>query len=132
RFIADIIQWHMRPHNLSQVENLSLRAQYRFFRDTTPHSIPILLIALADAYATRMVPLHELPQYEAFVKNMLQYVFTPGIYTQTPLLDGHAIMEITGLLPGKKVGELQKKILEEQSVGNITTKQEAEEWIKKN
>jgi poly(A) polymerase len=132
RFIADCIQWHMRPHNLSSVENLSKRAQYRFFRDTSPNSIPILLIALADAYATRMVPLQELPQYEDFIKNMLQYIFTPGIYQQTPLLDGHAIMAITGLSPGKQVGDLQKKILEEQGVGNITSKQEAEEWIKKN
>jgi poly(A) polymerase len=130
RFITELIQWHMRPHNLSNVENLTQRARYRFFRDTAPYSIPILLIALADAYATRMVPMKELPHYETFLQDMLQYAFTPGATDQSPFLDGHEIMEATGLPPGKKIGHLQSKLLEEQSVGNIRSKEKAIEWVK--
>ncbi len=130
RFITELIQWHMRPHNLSNVENLTQRARYRFFRDTSPYSIPILLIALADAYATRMVPMKELPHYEAFLQDMLQYAFTPGTTNQSPFLNGNEIMEVTGLPPGKKIGYLQSKLLEEQSVGNIQSKEKAIEWVK--
>ncbi len=130
QFITELIQWHMRPHNLSNVENLTKRARYRFFRDTSPYSIPILLIALADAYATRMVPMKELPHYEAFIQDMLQYTFTPGATDQSPFLNGNEIMEVTGLPPGKYIGHLQSKLLEEQSVGNIQSKEKAIEWIK--
>ncbi|HPJ12539.1 MAG TPA: HD domain-containing protein [Caldisericia bacterium] len=130
RFISELIQWHMRPHNLSNVDNLTQRARYRFFRDTSPYSIPILLIALADAYATRMVPMKELPHYEDFLHDMLQYAFTPGTTNQIPFLNGNEIMEVTGLPPGKNIGYLQSKLLEEQSVGNVQSKENAIEWVK--
>ena len=131
QFVTSLIRWHMRPHNLSNVENLTDRAKYRFFRDTDPFSIPILLIAMADAYATRMVPMKELPLYEKFVDDMLNYAFTPGSISQNPLLDGFEIMEATGLPPGKIIGYIRTQLLEEQNLGEIVTKQDAIEWCQR-
>lgn len=44
---------------------------------------------------------------------------------KTPLLSGGEIIELTGVTPGPKVGELQKIVEEAQDAGTIATREEA-------
>jgi tRNA nucleotidyltransferase/poly(A) polymerase len=48
-----------------------------------------------------------------------------------PLLDGKTIMEITGLKPGARIGEIIDELHDAQVRGEVTTKKEAMEYVKK-
>lgn len=48
-----------------------------------------------------------------------------------PLLSGGDVMEILGIPPGERVGELTAKLLAEQQAGRITTKKEARAFLEK-
>ncbi|MCK5848848.1 MAG: HD domain-containing protein [Caldisericia bacterium] len=131
QFITSIIKWHMRPHNLSNSQNLTNRAKYRYFKDTGKIGIPNLLIALADAYATRLVPMGGLPEYENFVDEMITFALTPGSIIEKPFLNGNEIMNILSIKPSKSIGRILKDLLEEQSIGNVTSRDEAKKWLLK-
>ncbi len=128
--LEKLILMHMRPHNLSSVLELTERSIYRFFRDTGKLSVPLLFLALADAYATRKCKMGELKEYEQFVNTMLDYFFKPKEVYVKPLLDGNEIMEILGLKPSKKVGEVLEDLKETQALAQIKTKEEAINYIK--
>ena len=48
-----------------------------------------------------------------------------------PLVSGEDVMDMLGLKPGEQVGEILKKVYEEQNAGKITLKKEAVDFIKK-
>lgn len=129
-FLRQLIESHMRPHNLSNSEPLTNKAKYRFFRECSEISIPLLLLALADAYATRMVPLGELPEYENFLREMLSFYTQPQKINPCPLVNGNEVMDILSIPPGKMVGEILEQLLEMQSLGSLSTKEEAILYIK--
>lgn len=128
--IENLILLHMRPHNLSSAPELTERSIYRFFRDTEKLGVPLLLLALADAYATRKCKMGELKDYERFVKIMLDYFFKPKEEHVKPLLDGFEIMEILKLEPSKKIGEILEDLKEAQALFQIKSKIEAINYIK--
>ncbi|HOO97055.1 MAG TPA: HD domain-containing protein [Caldisericia bacterium] len=130
RIASELIKNHMRPHNLAKLDNISQRAVYRFFRDLDELAIPCMLIALADAYATEMLPWGSLEGYAEFIRTMIDASVKIG--KPKPLLDGESIMEILSIKPGPNVGKIQEALLEAQALGEIQTKEDAEKFIKEN
>ncbi len=49
----------------------------------------------------------------------------------TPLLDGKEIMELTGLKPGARIGELLDELHDAQVRGDVSSKKEAAEFVQK-
>ena len=49
----------------------------------------------------------------------------------TPILDGEEVMEMLGLEPGERVGEVLKELYDAQLRKDVTKKEEAKEFIKK-
>ena len=47
-----------------------------------------------------------------------------------PLLNGNAIMEVTGLVPGPHVGDLRQALLKAQIAGEVTNKEEAIAFVR--
>jgi hypothetical protein len=47
-----------------------------------------------------------------------------------PLLTGHEIAQITGVVPGQELGRIKRALLEAQVWGKVTTKDEAKEFIR--
>ena len=129
-FIRNLIECHMRPHNLSNAEKLTSRAKYRYFRESLHFGIPLLVLALADAYATRMIPMGELVEYESFVREMLVFYSIPAQINPCPYLNGHEIMDILGLSPSPRIGQMLEELLELQSLGQINSKEEAICYVK--
>lgn len=129
-WIQKMIERHMRPHNLSNAEKLTPKAQYRFFRETEEQGVPLLLLALADAYATRLIPMGELKEYEQFVRDMLTFYSIPEQIKPLPFLNGHEIMELLSLSPSRKIGELLEELLELQSLQLIQNKEHAITYLK--
>ncbi|MDD5689735.1 MAG: HD domain-containing protein [Caldisericia bacterium] len=127
--VENLIVQHMRPHNLSSVPELTPRSMYRFFRDTGDLGIPLLFLALADAYATRKCKMGELKEYEEFVNTMIDYFFKPKEVQSKPLIDGYEIMELLALKPSPKVGEILEDLKEAQALNVVKTKEEAVNYI---
>ncbi len=128
-WIEGLILEHMRPHQLSNADLLTERAKYRFFRDLGSLAVPILLLGLSDAYATRRVKMPGLPAYEAFVADMLDYGFKKEKEAIAPLLNGNDIMKLLDLAPCPKVGKLIEALLEAQHLQQVCTRREAEAFM---
>lgn len=127
--IEHLILEHMRPHQLSNSEEITDRAKYRFFRDLGDEGILLLLLALADAYATKRIPMGTLFQYEAFLGEMLDYGFREDLKKITPLMDGNGIMNLLGIEPSPQVGKILSSLLEAQHLKQVNNRKEAEEFI---
>ncbi|MEZ4812219.1 MAG: HD domain-containing protein [Caldisericia bacterium] len=123
-----LVKEHMRPHNLAKLDKISKRAIYRFFRDLDYLAIPSLLIALADAYATEMLPWGSLEAYAEFIRAMISESIIIG--KPKPILSGKDIMKKLSLEPGPMVGKIQTDLLEAQALGKIETEKEALAFIK--
>lgn len=128
-FVLRLIETHMRPHGLSNAEYVTPKAQFRFFRDLGEVAIGSLLLALADAYATKVVPIGTLSDYEHFVEEWLAFAYTPQKNIRKPLLNGDEIMHLLSIPPSAMVGTLMELLMEEESLGHITTQVQARQFL---
>lgn len=129
-----IVRHHMRPHFHSKRMEAegkapSRRAIYRFFRDTGEAGVDVLLLALADARATRGHTLTQagwsamLDVCRIFLENYWEK--RSETVSPPPLLNGHDLMTALGLSPGPTVGELLEAIREAQATGKVSTRDQA-------
>jgi tRNA nucleotidyltransferase/poly(A) polymerase len=133
--VSTIIGNHMRPHQLSNdLEVLSNRAIYRYFRATGDAGIDICILTLADTLATYGVTL---PQ-DVWTKELKTCQQILNAYFDTPELTVNPIRLVTGddlikefqLFPGPLIGELLEFIREAQASGEIMTRQDAFDLVK--
>lgn len=136
--VSTVIENHMRPHLLSAAfvgKPISRRARYRFWRYTEnrqleqPVAVDTLLLAIADYQSTyRDMPPPNWRGYLQHLDELLAFVFdADGIAAtqQSPLVDGHTVMQNFSLTPGRQVGQLLAYLQEAQAAGEITTQAEA-------
>ena len=128
RIIISSTQHHMRLLNLSHLNNLSVRVKYRFFKDLDPASLDTIILFIADMMATR----EHSPENKTkmpilnLASDLIDYYFQEFSKERvTPLLNGNEIMEVLGLKPGRRVGELLSLIRKAESEGAISTREEA-------
>ena len=110
------------------------RAIYRYFRDTGEAGIDILFLSLADHLATRG-PHLDLAQWREHAQ-IVEYVLTErlkevSVVTPPKLVDGHDLLNIFGLSPGPKVGELLEAVREAQASGELASREEALAYIRR-
>jgi poly(A) polymerase len=110
------------------------RAIYRYFRDTEDVGIDILFLSLADHLATRG-PHLDLDHWREHTR-MVEYVINQRFEQESlvfppKLVDGHDLIDIFGLSPGLKVGQMLEVVREAQGVGEIATREEALAFIKR-
>jgi tRNA nucleotidyltransferase/poly(A) polymerase len=134
--VETIIAGHMRVHQMSQGDKLpSARAMYRFFRDTGPAGIDICLLSLADTWATygHTLPLDrwlaELQTCQALLDACWER--TDQIVNPPRLVDGNDVIQVLSLRPGPAVGRLLEAVREAQVEGEIGTRAEALEFIRR-
>ena len=51
--LKTIVLWHLRPGFMADIDDLSARAKFRYFRDSGREAVSILLLSLADQRATK-------------------------------------------------------------------------------
>ena len=139
-----IVRHHMRPFTLvrqvikEHLETPSRRAIYRFYRDAGDAGPDILLINVADDWATygprlrlsywekRLSILH--PLFDAYF-NRPHEVVRPR-----PILRGRELMDEFGLEPGPLLGRLLNALVEAQATGEVHSRAQAlrwaEQWLK--
>jgi hypothetical protein len=133
-----VVRHHMRPLLLAGQESVSSRAVYRFFRDTGPAGVDVLLHALADRRA--MAPsgnrdgAGEAPAVGAdwrrlvgLAARMLGDFWERREERVSPprLVSGGDLLRQFGLEPGPFLGELLEAVREAQVSGEVRTREQA-------
>lgn len=122
-----LILQHLRPGQVAAPGRApSDRALHRFHTALGELAAPLCWLFLADSLAT--VGSEALaPRWPAYVAHAARIVDWRPRYRQAQqrILDGRAIMEITGLPPGRLVGEIRDAVDEAAAVGEIRTAADA-------
>jgi poly(A) polymerase len=104
------------------------RAIYRYFRDTGDVAIDIVWLSLADYLATRG-PNLDLQEWEKHAQLMdyimSEYEKEESIVSPPKLISGHDLIDLFGMQPGPKIGEILEAVREAQGMGEIKTREEA-------
>jgi len=109
------------------------RAIYRYFRDVGDAGIATLYMSLADHLATRGPDLI-LPNWK-YHAGIVTYVLKEHsqqkkVAPPAKLVDGNDLINVFGMKPGAKIGELLEEIREAQATGELTTREEALSYVK--
>jgi len=132
--VQKMVMHHLRPGQLSGEGLPTRRAIYRYFRDTGDVAIDTIFLNLADHLATRGPELdfEEWREHAQKLAYVLEERFSEESIVAPPkLLDGHDVIDIFGLAPGPKIGELLEAVREAQAAGDITTREEALVFVQK-
>ena len=129
--VQTLILHHLRPGQVAAAgQTPSDRALYRFHKALGELAVPLCWLFLADSLATvggeALAP--RWPAYAAHVSRILGWRDRQRQRTESEfgrgdgrILDGHAIMQATGLPPGPRVGAILAALDEAAAVGEITT-----------
>lgn len=156
RLITAMIGEHLRPSNLASNNVLTDRGIYHFFRDLGDAGIPLLLLCWADytSYVTdeqlaeilphssdRLLTIAQASRMENAGKTLrhLQVLWTLlGKYVEAPqkvrpsrIITGQDVMVALHLSPGPKVGEILEAVSLAQVEGQIVTREDALEFIRR-
>jgi poly(A) polymerase len=131
--VSAVIRHHMRPTQMSNEGLPSRRAVYRFFRDTAGAGLDVLFLSLADHLAARG-PNLDSAQWERHVSQvnyiLNEYFTEHELITPPKLVDGHDLIRLFDMKPGRKLGETLEKVQEAQASGEIKNRDEALSYIK--
>jgi len=126
--VALLLEQHLRPAQVAATGDLpSPTALHRFhlrLGDATPD---VCLLFLADSLATAGVQqlLPRWPAYVAHVQRIACWHAPPSARALARIVDGHAVIEATGLPPGPAIGDILEAIAEAAAAGEITDATEA-------
>lgn len=132
-YISDMIKNHIYPSQVVCAENINDKIYMRYIRKMQDSVIDNIILAKADRLSARgpavsdeMVNdnLHRLDKLLDFYIRV-----KPQLKPIPKLLTGQEIMEIKGIPQSPLLGEIIKKLNEEQLEGNITTKEEAISFV---
>lgn len=123
-----LILHHLRPGQIAAPGQApSDRALYRFHKALGDLALPLCWLFLADSLATAggaaLAP--RWPAYVAHVARILGWRERRPTGGAERILNGHAIMEATGLTPGPRIGEIGAAIDEAAALGEIETVEQA-------
>jgi len=133
KLVSRMIQYHLRPTQMSQDNMPTSRAIYRYFRDAGDAGIDTLYLSLADHLATRGPGLL-IPQWE-YHANLVAYVLKEHFQQKeaacpVKLIDGNDLINVFGMKPGARIGVLLEEIREAQASGELITREEALDYIR--
>lgn len=133
KLVETLVKYHLRPGQMSNNGLPTNRAIYRYFRDTGEAGIDILFLNLADHLATRgpHLDIASWQEHAEMVEYVLAQRFQEKNLTAAPkLVDGHDLINILGMNPGPKIGELLETVREAQATGEVTSRQGALSYIR--
>ena len=134
-YVSRMIKYHIYPASLISVEEeKSKKAYARFVRKLNSETPDIIELSRADRLSARGEAVSDDMINSALkhLDNLLNYYMDVKDTLDEPkaILDGREIMEILNLKPSKTVGIILEKLKEAQILKEVTTKEEAIEYIK--
>ena len=133
-YISKMVKYHIYPCALINTEDTT-KAFARFVRKIGNDTPDLIELAKADRLSAQGLAVTEEMNEKTFnhLDKLLNYYNTIKNEVKNPksILNGNDIMDILNLKPSKRIGEIIEALIEEQLAGNIKTKDEAIEFIKK-
>jgi poly(A) polymerase len=126
--LKKLIFWHLRPGYLADQETPTKRAIYHFFRDTQEEGVAVILVSLSDWRATRgpLTNLKKRKKHERVMFKLINHYLEEKKKKPLPkIIDGYWLMKKFNLKPSVLIGEILRKVKEEQVLGKVKTKADA-------
>ena len=125
--LEKLVRHHLRPGHLAAAGRVTPRARYRFFRDLGEDTRDLLLLNLVDAAAVTGVSPLAIWRRASLVRDLLRgWEETARAGAEAaPLVRGEDVMARFGIAPGPEVGRLLERAREAQSLGLVSTREEA-------
>ena len=134
-YICKQIKLHIYPSGVLQAPNLNEKHYMRYIRKMENDVIDNIILAKADrlsAQGADITPEILNANLNGLDKMLRYYLDIKDSLKPLPkLIDGREVMQILNLTPSPRLGEIMDAIKEAQISGDITTKDEAIEFIKK-
>ena len=109
------------------------KAMMRFIRKTDDNVIDNIILAMADRLSARGEAItDEMVENNIFaLKKLLSFYLKikDSLEPLPVLLDGNEVMKILNIKPSKQLGEIMNALHEAQLSGDVTTKEQAVEFI---
>ncbi len=123
RFVSSLVAEHLRPVQLAQIGEVpTRRALYRFYRALGDAVPAVLLLALADAAASRGLAMtsEDWSRHVAYMNSLLvRSMKEEGIVDPPRYLTGQDIIRDVGVPAGPKIGKLLEMLREAQAAGEV-------------
>lgn len=132
-YISKMIKNHIYPSSVVSQENINDKIMMRFVRKMENDAIDIIILAQSDRLSARGPEITD-----EMVKNNIDnlnkllkfYLNVKDTLKPLPkLLSGNDIMQILNIKPSKNLGEIISALHEAQMSGDVTTKEEAAEFV---
>ena len=134
RLLEDMVQMHLRPGYLSNSPQLNPRMLFRYLRDTKDEAVSIALLSIADQRSTRgeLSTKESEKHHENICWQLVDTYFeNKKKVPRVKLVSGHDLMREFDLKPSRILGNLLEGIDEAQALGDIKTRDEAFEFVRK-
>ena len=133
-YISYIIKKHMYPSAVVSAPDMSEKTMMRYLRKSEDNAIDNILIAQADRLSALGPEITgEIVNNNInALNNLMDFCIETrkNIKPLPKLLDGNEIMQILNIKPSPRLGEILDTLKEAQISGDITTKEEAVNFIK--
>lgn len=134
-YVQKMIKYHIYPSSLVREEYVGSKARLKFFRKMYPYFEDVIILAMSD----RLSAMGEAITTDIIVKNLSNlsilldecFEFGAAVASPKPFLTGNEVMEISGLKQSKALGDIIKALYAEQLEGNVSSREEAIEFVKK-
>ncbi len=126
--LKKIILFHLRPGYLADVDEVTRRAVFRYFRDTQQEAVSTLLISIADQRATKgRLTTNESRRHHEQVcfRLMREYFRKEKQKKPARIITGDDLIEKFKLETSPLIGKILSEIEELQAIGKIKTKKQA-------
>ncbi|MBR6098900.1 HD domain-containing protein [bacterium] len=134
-YVADMIKNHIYPSALMNEEDVNEKAMMRFFRKLGDNVIDDIILAKADRLSARGEAISDemVERNMANLDKLLNFYFESSekLAPLPKLLSGNDVMSILGIEPGPKLGEIIDALYEAQLDGDVVTKDDAVDFVKK-
>lgn len=133
RILERLVAQHLRLMHLGQLEEVSRRARYRFYRDLGEEAQDLICLAIADAAgATGVEPsaVWRGPAGTFLASFLAGQEEAETAAAAPPLLRGEDVMAAFDLAPGPEVGRLLAETREAQALGLVRSREEALAYLR--
>ena len=133
QYIQMLIKYHIYPSSLVSSEDVTDKAFMKFYRKMEGYVIDVIILAMADRHSARGEKITEdivNKNINGLTKLLNDYLaLRKDIKPLEKLLDGRDIMELLKIKQSPKLGEIISALKEAQISGNVTTKEEAVDFV---
>ncbi len=132
-YIANMIKNHIYPSQVVSAENINEKIYMRYIRKMEDNVIDNIILAKADRLSARGPAISDdiVEENIRNLDNLLNYYLSikDKLKPIPKLLTGNEIMELKHIQQSPLLGKIIKALQEEQLEGNITTKEEAINFV---